>query len=272
MKRGFVLFCLAFLLIFIGFVSAIPKDFEVSNVYWATEGTMKNLDEVDKPFLLGLVELSFDTEKGRMSSIIVYLNYDGSQYRSSSLGLIKDTTQLNIGMVEAQFSPLVNDVPGEKVDRFSKHSLIIPIFQDGKIDFSNIQFSEFNEDLIIPDLFRTEESDAKDLFPNMKDLVTCSKSMSYGYSICYDIDKVDDASVQEFWECMEENSNITSVTFNCKLLCLKYSYQNPGFDSSPCVVYKDINFMKSTSNSLDFNELIKLNRNLEQFNPWRAGP
>ena len=87
MKRGFILFGLILLLGFLGFVSAIPKDFEVTNVYWATEGTMKNLDGVDKPFLLGLVELSFDMEKGRTSSLIVYLNYDGSQYRSSSLGL-----------------------------------------------------------------------------------------------------------------------------------------------------------------------------------------
>ena len=53
-------------------MSALPQNFEVSNVYWASEGTMN-----DKPILMGLVELSWDSEKGKTNSLIVYLDYDG---------------------------------------------------------------------------------------------------------------------------------------------------------------------------------------------------
>ncbi len=37
----FTLLSLMFVLTSISFVSAIPKDFEVSNIYWASEGTIE---------------------------------------------------------------------------------------------------------------------------------------------------------------------------------------------------------------------------------------
>ena len=82
---------LAIFLVFVlaSFVSAIPKDFEVSNVFWAAEGTMKDSEGFDKPFLLGLVELSWETDKGKTNSPVVYLDYNGGKNYSYSLGFIK---------------------------------------------------------------------------------------------------------------------------------------------------------------------------------------
>ena len=63
MKRGLSIVLAVLLCLFIPFVFAIPKDFEVSNVYWAAEGRLRDSDGSDKPFLLGLVELSWEGGK-----------------------------------------------------------------------------------------------------------------------------------------------------------------------------------------------------------------
>ncbi|HLD37450.1 MAG TPA: hypothetical protein VJA86_02595 [Candidatus Nanoarchaeia archaeon] len=280
---------LAIFLVFVlaSFVSAIPKDFEVSNVFWAAEGTMKDSEGFDKPFLLGLVELSWETDKGKTNSPVVYLDYNGGKYYSYSLGLIKgvdeNSSSLDLikylnevtrGILEAQFYPIENYASDEVVDKISKYTLFIPISQNGEIDFEKVRFSKLNQDLIIQDSFRAEDSDAGNLFPDMKNLVTCAKSidwLSSSTEMCDD----DKMSIKEFEKCIEENKKIDSITFECSVLCLKNfyieSFNEESQNFGDCSIY-NINFVKVTSKSLDFNELTQLNNNLEQFNPWRAGP
>lgn len=269
MKKGLVL-GLFVILVGVSFVSAVPKNFEVSNVYWATEGTID-----DKPFLLGLVELSWESEKGEISSLLTYLDYEGRQYYSSSLGLIKDLTQLEIGIVEAQFYPLGTYASARGIDKLPEYSLIIPISQAGEIDFEGIRLSKLNQDLTIPESFRNEQSDSDNLFPNVKNLVACSKTISFDSS-SMDVCDDDRMSKGEFDKCMEENAKINAISFSCSLLCLKEFYEESlteeGQVFGECSVYNNMNFIRSSSDSLDFNELIKLNSGLEQFNPWRAGP
>jgi len=253
------------------FVSAIPKDFEVSNVYWAAEGTMQDSDEINQSFLMGLVELSWESEKGKTNSLIVYLDYNGQKYYSSSLGLTKDLN-LNIGITEAQFYPLENYASENAGDKISQFSLIIPISQEGKINFEGVKFSKLNEDLVIPDSFRTENSDAENLFPELFDLVTCSKGVRYDSAstkMCDD----DTMSKEEFDKCRADNEKVQSINFYCSILCLKNFYgDTTGTAESSCFIFDEINFLTCTSEYIDFSELTKLNPNLEEFNPWRAGP
>jgi hypothetical protein len=269
----FTLLSLMFVLTSISFVSAIPKDFEVSNIYWASEGTIEQ-----KPFLLGLVELSWESGKGKTNSVIVYFDYDGEKFYSSSLGLIKDAEQLNFGIAEAQFYPLKNYASESIIDKTPKYSLVIQISQNGKIDFEKVRISKLNMDLTFPDSFRTEHSDVDNLFPGAADLIPCSKSISHDRSStekCGDDDDYTEETIGEYERCITENEKIKGVTFDCSILCLKNFYkesfgENKNFGK--CSVYSDIDFVRVSSDSLDFNELIRQNSELEMFNPWRGGP
>jgi len=273
MKRLIPLISVIFVLVSISLVSAIPKNFEVSNVYWASEGTIEG-----KPFLLGLVELSWEGGKGKTSSLIVYLNYNGERYYSDSLGLIKDTDQIKKGITEAQFYPLEIYALEKGKDKITKYTLILPISQNGKINFKKARFSRLNKDLTIPNSFRTEQSDVNNLFPEVSNLVSCSKSISYDTSStkkCGDEDDYTEETIDEYLKCIEENKKINSITFDCSILCLKNYYEESLLtqkkDFGKCSIY-NIEFTKVSSEAIDFNELTKLNKNLEQFNPWRSGP
>lgn len=262
-----------FTLTSISLVSAIPKNFEVSNVYWASEGTIEG-----KPFLLGLVELSWEGGKGKTSSLIVYLDYNGEKYYSSSLGLIKDTSQINIGIAEAQFYPLDIYASETGKDKISRYTSIIPISQNGGINFEKVRFSKLNKDLAIPNSFRTEQSDADSLFPDVADLFSCSKSILFDSSSieeCGDDDDYTEENIDEYLKCIEENEEINSITFDCSILCLKNYYEESLIqkeDFGKCSIYTDVEFIKVSSEFINFNELTQLNKGLEEFNPWRSGP
>jgi len=272
MKRGLISILAVLLCLFMPFVFAIPNNFEVSNIYWASEGTIEG-----KPFLLGLVELSWEEGKGKTNSLIVYLNYNGEKYYSSSLGLIKDASQINIGIAEAQFYPLKIYASETSKDKISEYTLIIPISQNGEINFEKVRFSKLNKDLSIPNSFRTEQSDADNLFPDVADLVACSKSISFDSSSnkeCGDDDDYTEENIDEYLKCIEENEKINSIAFDCSILCLKNYYEESltqEEDFGKCSIYTDSEFIKVTSESIDFDELTRLNRDLGQFNPWRAG-
>jgi len=261
-----------FVLISISSVFAIPKNFEVSNVYWASEGTIEG-----KPFLLGLVELSWEGGKGKTSSLIVYLNYGGEKYYSPSLGLIKDTSQINIGITESQFYPLKIYASEKSRDKIPEYTLVIPVSQNGEINFEKARFSKLNKDLTVPNSFRTEQSDADNLFPDVSNLVSCSKSILYDSSStkdCGDDDDYTEETIDEYLKCIEENKKINSITFDCSILCLKNYYEKSltqKGDFGKCSIY-NIEFTKVSSETIDFNELTQLNKDLEQFNPWRSRP
>ncbi len=267
MKKGILIF--GAFIVSLSFVSALPKDFEVSNVYWASEGAIDN-----KPFLLGLVELSWQGAKGKTNSLIVYLDYSGEKFYSHSLGFIKDLSQLDKGIVEAQFYPLKTFAQEKIGDKIAKYSLVIPIMLDGKIKFEEARFAKLDADLVIPDSQRTKDSDSAQLFSHLEGAVVCSKSILFESSsveMCDD----DTMSYEEFNQCREANQKIESIAFDCSILCSKKFYkeslntENKNFNY--CSIYV-MNFRRVTSSSLDFNQLAQLNKGLELFNPWRAGP
>lgn len=269
MKKLMLLLCAIFMFESIGLVSAIPKNFEVSNVYWASEGNIN-----DKPYLLGLVELSWESEKGKTNSHIVYLDYNGKKYYSSSLGLIKDISQIDVGIAEAQFYPLEIYASETIRDQISEYSLIIPISQNGEINFEKIRVSKLNEDLTIPSSFRTEQSNSEELFPGVKGLVSCSKSILFDSSStkdCGDDDDYTKETIDEYDKCVEENKKINSITFDCSILCLKNYYEESltqKEDFGKCDLYS----MESTKVSSEYIDFNGLDKGLERFNPWRSGP
>lgn len=267
MKKRLIILSLILLLNFISPISAIPNDFEVSNVYWAAEGTMNN-----KPILIGLVGLSWDSGKGNSEYLLVYMNYDSKKYYSDSLGLIKSVEDLKIGITEAQFFPLETYANIKLTDKIPSYSLIIPISESGSINFDNILFSKLNKEIIIKENFRTANSDKEEMFAE-EDLVSCSKNILFDSS---ESDKCDSNNMpyEEFNKCRNE-AKTKSITFNCNLFCLKKYYKeyfNKQDSILPeCSLYNPI-FTKKTSESLDFSILTKSNPGLELFNPWRSGP
>ena len=299
MKR-IVLGVLVLMLIFsFGFVSAIPENFEISNVYWASNGTMD-----EKPFLFGLVELSWNMyKKGSVSStssVVAYFNYDGEEYYSySSLGLVKNEKMV-VG--ESQLFPLENFASGDVLkDKFSIYSFVIPISENWEIDLDGIEFSKIEDVLSIPDSFRVaskseaipgssdiiEESNINDYFSEY--FVSCGKRINYESGSqydtnnkCFEIEKVDDASVQAFWDCMDEEvenvvNPVESVTFNCDIRCIEeYSENNLDVNEvfGGCRIYtgSDIVFDKVSSDEINLDSMEELNPDVRKFNPWRDGP
>jgi hypothetical protein len=265
MKQAPLIITLMMLIFGVSFVSAIPKSFEVSNVFWATEGKIEG-----KSFLLGLVELSWDSEKGKTNSLIAYLDYDDKKYYSNYLGLIKDLNQLDIGISETSFYSLDTFASEKIVDKIPVYSLLIPISEEGKIKFDNVRLSKINQNLVIPESFRINQNNNDEPFTNLNGLVACSKSILFDSSsteICDD----DTMSLEEFQKCRDKNEKVARITFDCSLLCLKSYYQQPVGTYGECSIFKP-EFVKSTSSSFNFNELTSLNKELETFNPWRANP
>lgn len=140
MKLRSILFILA-LFLSLGFVSAIPQEFQVSKVYWVAKGKMTTSDGIKKDFMLGLVQLSWEDKKGTATTPIVYLNVNDRPYYSEKLGLIKSKGDLMYGLAEVQFFEL-RFFAGRPEDKDAKYSLIIPIDADGTIRSDLVKFSE----------------------------------------------------------------------------------------------------------------------------------
>lgn len=280
MKKSLMFVGLFLILSFflISSVSAIPKDFEVTNVYWAGKGMMED----NKPFMIGLVELSWNTEKGTTSSNIFFLDLGEEEYYADSLGLVKNQEMIYTARVEAQFYPLETYASERYLDKFPEYTLIIPISENGEINFEKTRFSELDEDLTILDTFRIDSSDINDLSP----FWDCSRSYylpdDFSGELCDTNSFLDKGKAyyengtetEEYKKCQDENMKFYKTSFQCSSLCLKHFYERTNeenFENS-CTIYKNVNFLKYTSESFDFDELTKLNPNLGKFNPWREGP